>query len=87
MYLDKLKALGTILKTIERVAVIGDQRWLAAYTAIFDPITKADLRYFTTEEKETAAAWIREYTRTLPNGSGARRPPYARAQVVLRKYG
>ena len=47
-------------ETIERVAVMGDQRWLAAYTAIFDPITKADLRHFTTEEKETAAAWVPE---------------------------
>ncbi len=60
VYLDKLKALGTILRTIERVAVIGDQRWLAVYTAIFDPITKADLRHFTTEEKDAAAAWVRE---------------------------
>jgi hypothetical protein len=59
VYLDKLKALGTLLKTIERVAIVGDQRWLDVYTAIIDPITKADIRHFTTDERDAAVAWIR----------------------------
>ena len=58
--LEKLKHLGTILKTIERVAIVGDQRWLSAYTAIFDPITKADIRNFKSEDRAAARAWIQE---------------------------
>ena len=60
VFLEKLKRLGTILKTVERLAIVGDQRWLALYTAIFDPITRAELRRFKTDERGEAAAWIRE---------------------------
>ena len=58
--LAKMKRAGKLLKTIERMAIVGDQRWLDAYTKIVDPITKMDLRHFTTEEKGDAIAWIRE---------------------------
>ena len=58
--LEKLKRMGTILKTIERVAIVGDQRWLGVYAAIFDPFTKMKLRRFKNEEKDAALAWIRE---------------------------
>lgn len=58
--LEKLKQLGTILKTIERLAIVGDQRWLPAYRAIVDPITRMDIRHFTTDQADEARAWIRE---------------------------
>jgi len=60
VFLEKFKRLGKILKTIERMAIVGDQRWLAAYTTIFDPITKPDMRHFKTEERAAAIDWIRE---------------------------
>jgi len=60
VYLDKMKSLGAILKTIERMALVGDQRWLGVYTAIVDPITKADIKHFKSDEKDAAAAWVRE---------------------------
>jgi len=60
VYLDKLKAIGTIWRTIERMAIVGDQRWLGVYTAMFDPITKPDLKHFKTGQKDAALAWIRE---------------------------
>jgi len=58
--LEKLRHLGTILKTIERIAIVGDQRWLTAYTVIFDPLTKADLRNFKSDDRAAALAWIQE---------------------------
>lgn len=58
--LEKLKHLGTILKTIERIAIVGDQRWLTAYTVIFDPITKADIRNFKSDDQAAARTWIQE---------------------------
>ena len=57
---EKLKQLGTILRTIERIAIVGDQRWLTVYRAVMDPITKMDIRVFGTDEADTALAWIRE---------------------------
>ncbi len=60
VFLEKMKRVGKIMKTIERMAIIGDQRWLGVYTRIVDPITKMDIRHFTTEQKDAAAAWIRE---------------------------
>ena len=64
-HMTESRRLATVLFTdivgsTEYAAKLGDQRWLAAYTAIFDPITKMDLRHFKTEEKDAAAAWIRE---------------------------
>ena len=58
--LEKLKHVGTILRTLERVAIVGDQRWMAIYTTVFDPIMKAELRHFKTDEKDAAAAWMRD---------------------------
>ena len=58
--LEKLKHLGTILKTIERIAIVGDQRWLTAYTIIFDPMTRADIRNFKSDDRAAALDWIRE---------------------------
>ena len=60
VFLEKMKRLGKLLKTIERMAIVGDQRWLGAYTKIVNPITKTDIRHFPSEEKNDAIAWIRE---------------------------
>jgi SpoIIAA-like len=60
VYIEKLKHVGKLMKTIERMAIVGDQRWIGAYTKIMDPITKPDLRHFTSEQVADARAWIRE---------------------------
>lgn len=57
---EKFKNLGTILKTIERVAIVGDQGWLSVYTAVADPITKMEIQSFKTDQREAARAWIQE---------------------------
>ncbi|MEM7136961.1 MAG: STAS/SEC14 domain-containing protein [Myxococcota bacterium] len=60
MILDKLKRLGTILGTVERMAIVGDAGWLELYAKLVDPITKPDIRHFATSNKDGALAWLRE---------------------------
>ena len=57
---EKLKHLGSIMSTMERMAVVGDAGWMGIYAKIADPITKFDIKHFTTEQKDEAIAWIRE---------------------------
>jgi len=60
MVFDKIKRLGTILSTLERMAIVGDKGWMAIYEKIVDPITKADIRHFANEQRDEALDWIRE---------------------------
>ena len=57
--LDKLKRIGTILGTVERMAIVGDAGWLELYAKVIDPITKPDIRHFGTADKDAALAWLR----------------------------
>ena len=57
---EKLKHLGSIMSSLERMAVVGDAGWMGIYVKIADPITKFDVRHFTTEQKDEAIAWIKE---------------------------
>jgi hypothetical protein len=56
---EKLKRLGAIMSTVERLAIVGDAGWMELYAKIIDPITKPDIRHFSTEQKEEAVAWLR----------------------------
>jgi hypothetical protein len=56
--LDKLKRLWTIMSTIERMAVVGDAGWLGIYAKLVDPITKPDIKHFTSDQKDDALAWL-----------------------------
>lgn len=60
LVMDKLKRLGTIFTTIDRMAIIGDAGWMDVYAKIVDPITKFNVRHFTTDQKDEAISWIRE---------------------------
>ena len=60
LVIDKLKRLGTIFTTIDRMAIVGDAGWLDVYAKIVDPITKFDVRHFTREQQEEAITWIRQ---------------------------
>ena len=59
MIMDKLKRLGSIMSTVERMAIVGDAGWLDLYARIVDPITKADIKHFTSDRREEALAWLR----------------------------
>ena len=58
--MDKLKRLGTIFSTMERMAIVGDAGWMDVYAKIVDPITKFDVRHFTVEQKKDAICWLKE---------------------------
>jgi len=57
---EKLKHLGSIMSTLERMAIVGDAGWMGLYARIINPITKPDIRHFTTEQRDEAIAWIQE---------------------------
>ena len=57
---DKLKRLGAIFTTMDRMAIVGDAGWMDIYAKIVDPITRFDVKHFTSEQKEEAVAWLRE---------------------------
>ncbi len=60
VFVEKLKHMGAIWRAVERMAIVGDQRWLGVYTKLMDPVTKPDLRHFGVEEREAARAWLAE---------------------------
>lgn len=57
---EKLKAAGSLFAGLERVAVIGDQRWAEWWSRLADPITPFVIRHFSVEHAEDARAWITE---------------------------
>jgi hypothetical protein len=57
---EKLKNMGKIWKGIEKVAVIGDSRWLQLYINAVDHITPQQIKHFPTTEKDAAWAWLTE---------------------------
>ena len=57
---QKFKHLGSIMSTLERMAIVGDAGWIEIYARIVDPITKFDIKHFTMEQRDEAIAWIRD---------------------------
>ena len=57
--LDKLKRIGTLLSTMDRLAIVGDHGWLGIYEKLVDPVTRFDIRHFTTDQADEALAWLR----------------------------
>jgi len=60
LVMEKLKRLGTIFSTVDRMAIIGDAGWMEVYAKIVDPITKFEIKHFTLDQKEEAIAWMEE---------------------------
>lgn len=60
LVMDKLKRLGAIFTTIERMAIVGDSGWMDVYAKIVDPITRFEVKHFTSEQKEEAVIWLNE---------------------------
>ena len=55
---DKFKRLGTLLSTIERMAIVGDQTWLDFYARIVNPITGFEVRSFSSGDAGSAKQWV-----------------------------
>lgn len=45
---------------IEKAAMVGDKKWEKWLTELMKPFTKADIKFFRTEERETAKKWIEQ---------------------------
>jgi hypothetical protein len=55
---EKLKNLGTIWRAVEKIAIVGDARWLEIYIGIVDHLTPQQMKYFDRSEKDDAFAWL-----------------------------
>jgi hypothetical protein len=55
---EKLKNLGTIWRAVEKIAVVGDARWLEIYIGIMDHLTPQQMKYFDRAQKDEAFAWL-----------------------------
>ncbi|HKI35109.1 MAG TPA: STAS/SEC14 domain-containing protein [Gemmataceae bacterium] len=57
---DDIKFATTHCTKIERIALVGDQKWEAWMAKVCKPFTLAKLRYFDASEIEAARAWLAE---------------------------
>ena len=46
------------LRDFNRMAVVGDQRWLEWWTKVFNPLVKTEVKYFPPAEINEAWTWI-----------------------------
>jgi hypothetical protein len=60
LIMEKLKRLGTIFSTVDRMAIVSDAGWMDAYAKIVDPITEFEVKHFSVDQKEEASAWMKE---------------------------
>ena len=54
----KIQNLGTIWRSVEKIAIVGDARWLEIYISIVDHLTPQQMKYFERSEKDEAFAWL-----------------------------
>ncbi len=54
----KIQNLGTIWRSVEKIAIVGDARWLEIYIGILDHLTPQHMKYFERSEKDEAFAWL-----------------------------
>ena len=60
LIVEKLKHLGSIMGSLERMAIVGDAGWLGIYAKIVDPMTKMDIKHFTLDQRDAAIAWLKQ---------------------------
>lgn len=58
LIVEKLKRFSTIMSTIDRMAIVGDEEWLALFAKTIDPILEAHIRHFPMADKDAALAWL-----------------------------
>jgi hypothetical protein len=55
---EDLKIYGSLLSAIERIAMVGDQKWRDWLATVCAPLLTANIRYFDPAQAEEARAWI-----------------------------
>ena len=48
------------LENLERIAMVGEEKWEQELTLLMKPFTTATVKYFSLNEKEEAKNWIRK---------------------------
>lgn len=43
-----------------RIAIVGDRKWQEWGTKLFDPLFRAEMKFFATAERGAAQSWVRE---------------------------
>lgn len=43
-----------------RIAIVGDRKWEEWGTKLFDPLFRAEMKFFATAERGAAQSWVRE---------------------------
>jgi len=59
LIIEKFRHLGSILSSLERMAVVGDAGWMGIYAKIVDPVTKFAVKHFTLDQHDEAIVWLR----------------------------
>jgi hypothetical protein len=54
----KIKNLGTIWRSVEKIAVVGESKWLEVYIGLVDHLTPQQVKYFDSSAKAEAFAWL-----------------------------
>ena len=54
----KIQNIGTIWRSVEKIAIVGDARWLEIYIGLVDHFTPQQMKYFERSEKDEAFAWL-----------------------------
>ena len=54
----KIQNLGTIWRSVEKIAIVGDARWIEVFISILDHLTPQQMKYFERSEKVEAFAWL-----------------------------
>jgi len=56
----KFQNMGTILRSIEKMAIVGESKWMEIYIDIMDHLTPQQIKYFDRSEKDAAFAWLND---------------------------
>lgn len=43
-----------------RIAIVGDRKWEEWGTKLFDPLFRAEMKFFATAKRGAAQSWVRE---------------------------
>ena len=58
---DDLKFDFKNLDKMERIAMVGDEKWEKYLTQLMKPFTTADMKFFSMEEADEAKNWIKRF--------------------------
>ncbi len=54
----KLENLGTIWRSVDKIAVIAESKWVEVYIGLVDHLTPQQVKYFDSSQKDEAFAWL-----------------------------